>query len=85
MFGMENEKPDTILNMFYRNVRYTIFIGRDSRYYPNIDYFEGLMLEDLRRKYAGTKISKYSKDAEEQIAICWYRQQLSENSLKAVI
>ena len=84
LFGMESEKPDTIHNMFYRNVRYTIFIGRDSRHHPNIDYFEGLMLEDLRRKYAGTKISKYSDNAEEQLAISWYKQQLSENSLTAV-
>ena len=83
---MENEKPYlTILNMFYRNVRYAIFIGRDSRHYPNIDYFEGLMLEDLRRKYAGTKILKYSNNAEEQPAIGWFQQQLSENSLTAVI
>jgi hypothetical protein len=43
------------------------------------------MLEDLRRKYAGTKILKYSNDAEEQPAIRWFQQQLSKNSLTAVI
>jgi len=56
LFGMESERSDDLLNIFYRSVRYTIYRGREFRHLPNLEFFEGLMLDDLRRKYSGNRL-----------------------------
>ena len=35
LFGMEKERPDDLLNIFYRSVRYTIFSSRATRHLPS--------------------------------------------------
>ena len=83
LFGMEKERPDDLLNIFYRNVRYAIFRGRETRCYPSFQLLEGLMLDDLKRKYAGGKLLKYSEVAEESDAIRWYKKQLAGETIAA--
>ena len=79
IFGMENEKPDDLLNIFYRNVRYTIFKGRETRHQPCFKLLEELLLEELKRKYTGEKSKKYEGNPEEHLAINWYRQKLKDD------
>ena len=43
------------------------------------------MLEELKRKYAGCKLLKYSDDANEKLAIVWYKKQLAGEVVAAVI
>ena len=69
-------KPDDLLNVFYRNARYAIYKNRETRHPPSLDLFEDLMLDDLRRKYAGKRIEKYKDDLEEQPAIGWFQRKL---------
>ena len=84
LFGMEKERPDDLLNIFYRNVRYAIFKGRETRHQPSLDLLEDLMLDDLRRKYAGKKVEKYINSEEEQLAIGWFRKKLSLDPILAI-
>ena len=58
LFGMEKERPDDLYNIFYRNVRYTIFNSRVTRHLPSPDMLEDLLLDELKRKYAGNRAAK---------------------------
>jgi len=84
LFGMEKERPDDLLNIFYRNVRYAIFRGRETRHQPSFQLLEGLMLDDLKRKYEGDRLLKYSENADEKLAISWYQKQLTGEPIAAV-
>ena len=84
IFGMEKEKPDDLLNVFYRNARYAIYRNRETSHPPNLDLFEDLMLDDLRRKYAGKRIEKYKNDLEEQPAIGWFQRKLDLDPILAI-
>ena len=84
LFGMEKERPDDLLNIFYRNVRYAIFRGRETRHQPSFQLLEGLMLDDLKRKYEGDRLPKYSENANEKLAISWYQKQLAGEPIAAV-
>ena len=64
LFGMEKEKPDDLLNILYRNVRYAIFRGRETRHKPSFQLLEGLMLDDLKKKICrrqAAKIQRYCR------------------------
>ena len=61
-------------DIFYRNMRYAIFKGRETRHQPSLDLLEDLMLDDLKRKYAGKRVEKYINSEEEQLAIDWFRK-----------
>ena len=84
LFGMESERPDDLLNIYYRSVRYTIYRGREFRHFPNKDFFEGLMLNELKRKYSGKRLLKYQEYTTEKVAIQWYKKKLTNNPLAAV-
>merc|ERR1711963_1106150 len=84
LFGMEKERPDDLLNIFYRNVRYAIFRGRETRHQPSFQLLEGLMLDDLKRKYEGDRLPKYSENANEKLAVSWYQKQLAGEPIAAV-
>ena len=84
LFGMEKESPDDLLNIFYRNVRYAIFRGRETRHQPSFQLLEGLMLDDLKRKYEGDRLLKHSENANEKLAISWYQKQLAGEPIAAV-
>ena len=38
---------------------------------------EDLLLDDLKRKYAGKRVEKCINNEEEQLAIAWFRNKLS--------
>ena len=42
------------------------------------------MLDDLKRKYEGDKLQKYSQNANEQLAMRWYQKQLAGEPIAAV-
>ena len=84
LLGMENERPDDLRNIFYRNVRYTIYKGRETRHKPSIQLLEDLMLEDLKRKYAGGRVEKYINLEEEQLAISWFQQKMNLDPVSAI-
>ena len=81
LFGMESERPEDLLNIYYRSVRYTIYRGRESRHAPNKDFFEGLMLDELKKKYSGNRLLKYQRYATENVAIQWYKRMLTNYPL----
>ena len=43
----------------------------------------GTLFDDLKRKYAGGKLLKYSEVAEETDAIRWYKKQLAGETIAA--
>ena len=81
LFGMESERPEDLLNIYYRSVRYTIYRGRESRHAPNKDFFEGLMLDELKKKYSGSRLLKYQQYTTEKVAIQWYKRMLTNYPL----
>ena len=76
LFGMENEPPDDLLNIFYRCVRYTIFMGRKRAATPELRYFVSLVKDELKFKYSGNKILKHADNQSEKKAIAWMREQM---------
>ena len=76
LFGMENEPPDELFNIFYRCVRYTIFMGRKRALTPDLIFFISLVKDELKLKYSGNKILKHADKPSEQRAIAWMRMQM---------
>ena len=76
LFGMENEPPDDLLNIFYRCVRYTIYMGRKRVFYPELGLFTSLVKDELKFKYSGNRILKHADKPSEQRAIAWMRIQM---------
>jgi hypothetical protein len=77
LFGMEKERPDDLLNIFYRSVRYTIFSSRATRHLPSPETLDELLIDELRRKYSGGRVEKYINSNDEQLAIAWFRKKLN--------
>ena len=73
LFGMENEPPADLLNIFYRSVRYAIYMGRKRAFTPDLVYFISLVKDELKIKYSGNRILKYADIPSEQKAIAWMR------------
>ena len=76
LFGMENEPPDDLLNIFYRCVRYTIFMGRKRAATPELRYFVSLVKDELKLKYSGNKILRHADNPCEKKAIAWMMVQM---------
>ena len=76
LFGLENEPPDDLLNIFYRCARYTIYSGRKRSTTPSLKFFVTLVRDELKLKYAGSRILKYSDIESERVAICWLNVQM---------
>ena len=45
---------------------------------------EELMLDDLKRKYAGKRVEKYINNVDEQLAIAWFRKKVSLDPISAI-
>ena len=73
---MENEPPDDLLNIFYRCVRYTIYMRRKRALTPDLVYFISLVKDELKLKYSGNKILKHADKPSEKRAIAWMRMQM---------
>ena len=52
LFGLENEPPDDLHNIFYRCVRYCTFSGRKRTMVPSVKFFVALVRDELKLKYA---------------------------------
>ena len=73
LFGLENEPPDDLFNIFYRCARYCIFSGRKRTTVPSVKFFVALVRDELKLKYAGNRILKYRDNQTEKQAIDWLR------------
>ena len=76
LFGLENEPPDDLFNIFYRSARYCIYSGRKRSTTPRIQVFIALVREELKLKYAGTRILKHCDKPNESKAITWLNVQM---------
>ena len=54
-FGLEKEKPNDLLNIFFRSVRYCIYRNRKYATGPSIEALEELLIDELDRKYGKDK------------------------------
>ena len=59
LFGQEKEKPDDLLNIFYRSVRYCLYKNRRHTTGPSLEALAELILDELDRKYKGERWKKY--------------------------
>jgi len=73
LFGQEKEKPDDLLNIFYRSVRYCLYKNRRHTTGPSLEALAELILDELDRKYKGERWKKYVDQPSEFIAISWLR------------
>jgi len=76
LFGLENEPPDDLHNIFYRCARYAIFTSRKRAPEPSIRYFVSLVKDEFKLKYAGNKIVRHADKPSEKKAVAWMREQL---------
>ena len=44
---------------------------------------EDLLLDDLKRQYAGKRVEKCINNEEEQLAIAWFRNKLSLDPIRS--
>ena len=76
LFGLENEPPDDLHNIFYRSARYCIYSGRKKALQPSIEVFKALIRDELRQKFKGKgDINKCKNDAE-KAALQWLRVEM---------
>ena len=76
LFGLENEPPDDLQNIFYRSARYCIYLGRKKAFQPSIEVFKALIRDELRQKFKGFgDINKCKNDAE-RTALQWLRVEM---------
>ena len=73
LFGQEKERPDDLNNIFYRTVRYAIFISRKYALGPTLEALEELLLDEFDRKYRRDRWKKYEKDPYEYKAIMFLK------------
>ena len=73
LFGLENEPPDDLQNIFYRNVRYCIYINRKKAYIPSLKYFKTLIRDELKLKFRGTRILTKVKSETDKTSLNWLR------------
>ena len=81
-FGLEKEKPNDLLNIFFRSVRYCIYRNRKYATGPSIEALEELLVDELDRKYGKEKWKKYEEHPSEFMAISWLRMKKGWNHIK---
>ena len=82
LFGLEKEKPNDLLNIFFRSVRYCIYRNRKYATGPSIEALEELLVDELDRKYGKEKWKKYEEHPSEFMAISWLRMKKGWNHIK---
>ena len=63
LFGLENEPPDDLHNIFYRSARYCIYSGRKRSHFPSIKFFAALVRDELKLKFQGTRVLSKVREA----------------------
>ena len=76
LFGLENEPPDDLSNIFYRSARYTIYSNRKRACTPSLKCFAALVRDELKLKFKGTRILSKVKTPSDQTALNWLRIQM---------
>ena len=76
LFGLENEPPDDLSNIFYRSARYTIYSNRKRACTPSLKCFAALVRDELKLKFKGTRILSKVKTPSYQTALNWLRIQM---------
>ena len=73
LFGLEKEKPNDLMNIFYRSVRYCLYKNRKHTTGPSIEALEELIIDELDRKYKGERCKKYMDNPSDFIPMSWLR------------
>ena len=76
LFGLENEPPDDLQNIFYRSARYCIYLGRKKAFHPSIEVFKALIRDELRHKFKGKGDIDKCKNEAERTALQWLRVEM---------
>ena len=76
LFGLENEPPDDLHNIFYRSARYCIYSNRKRSHIPSIKFFAALVRDELKLKFQGTRIINKVKSQSDQTSLDWLRNQM---------
>ena len=76
LFGLENEPPDDLHNIFYRSARYCIYSGRKKAPTPCMKVFKALIRDELRQKYKGNGDIRKTKSAEDKTALQWLKVEM---------
>ena len=76
LFGLENEPPDDLHNIFYRSARYCIYSNRKRSHIPSINFFAALVRDELKLKFQGTRILSKVKTPTDQTALDWLRAEM---------
>ena len=76
LFGLENESPDDLHNIFYRNTRYCIYINRKKSHIPSLKYFTTLVRDELKLKFQGTRILNKVKSESAKTSLNWLRVEM---------
>ena len=82
LFGQEQEKPNDLLNIFYRSVRYCIYQNRKYATGPSLEALEELLIDELDRKYGNNRWTKYENHPAEFLAITWLRTKKGWDHIK---
>ena len=76
LFGLENEPPDDLHNIFYRSARYCIYSGRKKALTPCLEVFKALIRDELRQKYKGNGDIRNTKSQEDKTALQWLKVEM---------
>ena len=76
LFGLENEPPDDLHNIFYRSARYCIYSGRKKALQPSIEVFKALIRDELRQKFKGNGDIRNTKTDSEKTALQWLKVEM---------
>ena len=76
LFGLENEPPDDLHNIFYRSARYCIYLGRKKAFHPSIEVFKALIRDELKHKFKGKGDIDKCKNEAERTALQWLRVEM---------
>ena len=76
LFGLENEAPNDLHNIFYRSARYCIYSGRRKAPTPSMKVFKALIREELRQKFKGNGDIKNTKTPEDKSALHWLKVEM---------
>ena len=76
LFGLENEPPDDLHNIFYRSARYCIYSGRKKALTPSMEVFKALIRDELRQKYKGNGDIRKAKSNADKTALQWLKVEM---------
>ena len=76
LFGLENEAPNDLHNIFNRSARYCIYSGRRKTPQPSMKVFAALVREELKQKFKGNGDLKNTKTPEDKNSLHWLKVEM---------